>query len=60
MRRFEAAYARWVITYRWAIIPSAVIVMLLAAAGLRHLTFESDYRIFFGPDNPQRIAFAEL
>ncbi len=60
MRRFEAAYSSWVIKYRWVIIPCAVTLMLAAAAGLRLLQFESDYRIFFGPDNPQRIAFEEL
>jgi len=35
-------------------------LMLFAAAGGRHLNFESDYRIFFDPDNPQRIAFEEI
>lgn len=60
MRRFEAAYSTWVIRYRWAIVLVAGGLMLLAAAGMQHLQFESDYRIFFGPDNPQRIAFEEL
>jgi len=34
--------------------------MLIAAAGARHLYFTADYRVFFGPDNPQRIAFETL
>jgi len=34
--------------------------MLIASAGSRHLQLDSSYRVFFGPDNPQRIAFEEL
>jgi len=60
MHQFKARYSRWVIRYRWVIIPSTVILILFAAAGGRHLNFESDYRIFFDPDNPQRIAFEEI
>ena len=60
MHQFEAAYFAWVIKYRWAIIPITLILMLIAASGVKNLEFKSDYRIFFGPDNPQRIAFEEL
>ncbi len=60
MHQFEAAYSAWVIKYRWAIIPITLILMLIAASGVKNLEFKSDYRIFFGPDNLQRIAFEEL
>ncbi len=60
MHQFEAAFARWVVQYRWGIIPVAIFLMMVAAAGARHLHFTSNYRAYFGPDNPQRIAFEEL
>lgn len=34
--------------------------MLLAASGAKNLEFKSDYRIFFSPNNPQRVTFEEL
>lgn len=60
MRQFEAAFAHWVIKYRWAIILIAMLAMVAAASGARHLYFTSSYRVFFGPENPQRIAFEAL
>ncbi|MFT4583941.1 MAG: putative RND superfamily exporter protein [Gammaproteobacteria bacterium] len=60
MAGFEAQFASWVIRNRWRIIPCAVILMAIATTGIPHLHFDSSYRVFFGPDNPQRIAFEAL
>jgi predicted RND superfamily exporter protein len=57
---FEAKFAHWVILYRWWIIPGTILIMLAAAAGTQHLYFDSSYRTYFGPGNPQRVAFEEL
>jgi len=60
MQQFEIAFAQWVIDRRWVIIVVSALLVALAASGSRHLYFNSSYRVFFGPENPQRIAFEEL
>lgn len=40
---------------RWAALLSILLVVVLAI-GAKNLRFESDYKIFFGDDNPQLIA----
>lgn len=54
------AYAKTLLKYRWAAIALTIIVTLGIASGGRFLVFTNDYRVFFGPDNPQLIAFDEL
>ncbi|MEG3640360.1 efflux RND transporter permease subunit [Magnetococcus sp. PR-3] len=53
-------YANWLMRYRFSVIFLVLITMLVAASGVRFLQFDTDYRIFFGEDNPQLIAFDEL
>ena len=53
-------YAHWVIRWRWLIVISAIAVVLLMASGGRFLHFDNDYRIFFGEENPQLLAFENL
>ena len=44
---------QWVIRYRWPVIIASVLLLAVSANGLKFLGFESDNRIFFGPDNPE-------
>lgn len=60
MQQFEIGFAEWVLAWRWRIILLTLVVIAATATGGRHLHFNSSYRVFFGPDNPQRIAFEEL
>ncbi len=60
MQQFEVSFAQWVLAWRWWIIALTLVVIAAAATGGRHLQFNSSYRVFFGPENPQRIAFEEL
>jgi len=53
-------YAKTLLKYRWAAIALTVLVTLGLASGGRFLVFTNDYRVFFGPDNPQLIAFDQL
>ncbi|GAB6041812.1 efflux RND transporter permease subunit [Endothiovibrio diazotrophicus] len=53
-------YARWVVRWRWLLIPLCVLAVLLAAVGGQRIRFQSDYRMFFGDDNPQLAAFEAL
>jgi len=53
-------YARSLIRWRWLVIAFTVLVTLGIGSGGRFLVFTNDYRVFFGPDNPQLLAFDEL
>jgi uncharacterized protein len=53
-------YARGVIRWRWAVILGCLILAIGAAAGIRFLAFSTDYRVFFGDENPQLQAFEAL
>jgi len=41
-------------------IAGSVLFLVLTAIGARHLTFSSNYRVFFSPENPELVAFEEL
>lgn len=53
-------YAKALIKFRWIVIIITVLTALFLASGGRFLVFTNDYRVFFGPDNPQLLAFDEL
>ncbi|MAM87037.1 efflux RND transporter permease subunit [Allohahella sp. A8] len=48
--------ARVLTEKRWALAIASVLVIVLAALGLPKLQFESSYKIFFSPENPQLMA----
>ena len=57
---FAKQFGEWVVRYRWWIILLVPLLVVAAASGARHLTFTTDYRVFFGDDNPQLQAFEAL
>jgi uncharacterized protein len=60
MNWLETNYPRWVLRNRWLIIFFSLIFVVLAASGTRLIHFTTDYRVFFGDDNPQMLAFEAL
>jgi len=54
------SYAKFVLRHKWAIILLALLWIAALGAGARYLTFTNDYRVFFGVDNPQLLAFENL
>lgn len=52
-------YAQKVISWRYVIIFVTPILVVLTTFGFP-LKFDTDYRVFFGEENPQLIAFEEL
>ena len=52
--------AHWVIRYRVGVLVLSVVAVILAATGMRWLTFDSDYRVYFGETNPQLRAFEQI
>ena len=53
-------YTAVILRYRWLVVALATLVMLAIAAGVRFITVTNDYRILFGEDNPQLLAFDAL
>lgn len=60
MREIEAGFGPWVVRARWPILLVSLVIVGFCAAGMRHLHFTTDYRIFFSPENPERLAFEAL
>ena len=48
--------AIWLVKYRLQLFVASLVLMALCGYGLKQLTFSSDYRVFFKPDNPQLVA----
>ncbi len=55
-----AAYANWVIRFRWLLILATVITVVGSGYGAQFLGFSTSYRVFFGEENPQLTAFESL
>lgn len=54
------AYGLWVVRHRWWVLLSSLLLMLGLSAGVRFIYFSTDYRVYFGPDNPQLVAFDDF
>ena len=53
-------YIRWVIAHRKWIASLSVLLVLVISFGASKLVFTSDFRAYFGPDNPQLLAFEKM
>jgi predicted RND superfamily exporter protein len=53
-------YSKLVIKWCWLIIIASIVGVVLIASGAKYLTFDNDYRVFFGDENPELIAFEKL
>ena len=60
MNNFETQFARFVISWRWVIVASTLLIVGAAAYGCKNLYLSSSYRVMFGEDNPQLLAFDEI
>lgn len=57
---YVVRYARWLVDHRWLVLLLSALVIGALAAGAKNLKFSTDYRVYFGPENPQLLAFEEL
>ena len=53
-------YARYIIRWRYLVLLLTVAFVMIAGSGAQKLNFSNDYRMFFGPDNPQLLAFEQM
>ena len=56
----EKNYAEFIIQHKVLTIILSILMVMSMGFGAQFLTFTNDYRIFFGEDNPQLLAFEEL
>jgi len=53
-------FVRVVLHHRWLVVILAMLLVFLAAGGIRLVVITSDYRMMFGENNPQLAAFDAL
>lgn len=53
-------YGQLLVRWRWLFLLLSLLAAGAMLAGARLLSFSSDFRVYFGPDNPQLVAFNEL
>jgi len=58
--KFVVNMTKNIIRWRWVVVITSVIVAFLLASGAQHLFFDTNYRVFFGDDNPQLIQFEKI
>ena len=54
------SYTRWIIRWKYLVVLASIALVFAAAYGGQFLGFSNDYRMFFGEDNPQLIAFEKM
>ncbi len=54
------SYTRWIIRWRYIVILASIAAVFAASYGGKFLGFSNDYRMFFGEDNPQLLAFEKM
>jgi len=54
------SYTRGIIRWKYFIVLATLALTFAAASGGRFLGFSNDYRMFFGEDNPQLLAFEKM
>ena len=54
------SYTRWIIRWRYLVVIVMLALTFAAASGGRFLGFSNDYRMFFGDENPQLLAFEKM
>ena len=53
-------YAEFILRHKWKTVFLSILWVLAMGTGLQHFAFTNDYRVFFGEDNPQLVAFENL
>jgi len=58
--RFAVGFTKVVLAQRFLVILVAVVGVFGLATQAKHLSFESNYRVFFSDENPELQAFENL
>ncbi len=55
-----ASLHRWTLAHPWWVLLLTLLFLLGALSGTRHLSSTTDYRAYFGPNNPELRAFEQI
>lgn len=53
-------FARVLTQFKWLAVASCLLIIIVTTAGLGQLQFNGNYRVFFGDDDPNLIAFDRM
>jgi len=53
-------YTNFIIRWRYVVVLLTIALVMIVGYGAQKLSFSNDYRMFFGPDNPQLLAFEKM
>jgi predicted RND superfamily exporter protein len=53
-------YTQIIIRWRYLVLLLTLATVMVIGYGAQKLSFSNDYRMFFGPDNPQLLAFEKM
>ena len=53
-------FAKFIIRFKWSTVLLTMIWVAAMSYGAQYLTFTNDYRVFFGDENPQLLAFENI
>jgi predicted RND superfamily exporter protein len=59
-QRLIPAYVCWIIRWRWPVLIVSLLAAVTAASGVQYLETTADFRVYFGPENPQLLAYDAL
>lgn len=54
------AYGQLIVRWRWFVALASFVLAIMIASGGKHLTFDTDYRVFFSDENPELLAFEKM
>jgi len=54
------SYTRWILRWKYLVVLTTLALVFAASYGGQFLGFSNDYRMFFGDDNPQLLAFEKM
>jgi len=54
------SYTRWILRWKYFVVLATLALVIAASYGGQFLGFSNDYRMFFGEDNPQLLAFEKM
>ena len=60
MKKRILNFSKFITEHPWWVILLTLLIVLPLTSGIRYLTFETDYQVYFSEENPQLIAYQEI
>jgi len=53
-------FSKWVLSHYIQVLIIGLVLSIIAAIGIKNLTFSNNYKVYFDKDNPQLVAYEKL